>query len=307
MKIDRLLGIIVYLLNRDIVSGKHLAKKFEVSQRTIQRDIEAIGMAGIPITATPGVGGGYFILESFKMERQLLKDSDYWSIITALQGLASAYQNPGIDSVLEKMTSLSENKHDATMILDFGVLSERGYINERLHQLEQAIIIKKAVSFCYTNAKNETHDWEVEPISLVYKWYTWYLLGYALKKSDYRLYKLVRMNNIQITNNPFSREHAPADDLIQCHEMKDSRQYIDIRLLCKPEARIEAIEYLNGEVEKACENGDVIIKLHLPQNERLWFGTLLSLGNRVEVIEPEVLKRRLCDKCQEILTLYQNG
>lgn len=120
------------------------------------------------------------------------------------------------------------------------------------------------------------------------------------------MYKLIRMENIHLTSQKGTHPHESTDMLLKQWEFKDTRNYIDIRILCKAEIKIRAMEYLNGVVESQKQNGDFILRLHLPENEQLWFGTLLSLGNSVEIIEPESLKKRLCQKCSEILHLYKN-
>lgn len=307
MKIDRLFGITLYLLNHNKANAKVLAERFEVSLRTIQRDIEALCQAGIPIVSSFGVDGGYEILDSFKMERQLVGNNDYSFIITALQGLASAYKSPQIDAVLEKMIALSFDRHtDSHIVLDFSVLQEKRNTGQQLKILENAIVDKRVVSFSYTNADNQLSSLEVEPIAVTYKWYAWYLLAYTAPKNDYRLYKLIRMNDLKITNKSIPNKHKIADALIKKNNEQDTREYIDIKILCKAEIRMPAIEYLNGTIEKEYENSDFIMKLHLPKNEHFWFGTLLSFGNLVQVIEPYELKIRLYNKCNEILKLYEN-
>ncbi|WP_100488325.1 helix-turn-helix transcriptional regulator [Sporolactobacillus pectinivorans] len=306
MKIDRLLGITIYLLNHGRVSAKTFAERYEVSLRTIQRDIDTLCQAGIPVVSAYGMNGGYEILDRFKMERQVAGQSDYSFIITALRGLASAYDNPVVDDTLEKMIALfPQQKPDANIFLDFSTLKEGNETSRKLEMLEKAIGTKRIVTFDYTNSDNLITVPEVEPIVLAYKWYTWYLLAYLPAREDYRLYKLVRMENIHLTDRQISHEHDSADTLLQQHEETDCRKYSDIRLLCKAEIRMRAIEYLNGVIETENENGDFIMKLHLPENEQLWFSTLLSLGNLVQVIEPENLKERLCQKCTEILQLYK--
>lgn len=125
MKIDRLLGITIYLLNHGRANTKVFTERFEVSIRTIQRDIETLCRAGIPIVSICGTNGGYEIIDSFKMDRQVAGQIDYSFIITALQGLASAYENPMIKATLEKMVSLSPNQNSkAHLFLDFSVLKE---------------------------------------------------------------------------------------------------------------------------------------------------------------------------------------
>ncbi|MDQ7094032.1 WYL domain-containing protein [Desulfosporosinus sp. PR] len=307
MKIDRLFGITIFLINHSRVSAKVLSERFEVSLRTIQRDIDTLCQAGIPIVSAYGSGGGYEILDSFKMERQVAGQIDYSFIITALRGLASAYPNPMAEATLEKIISLSPKQgSDLQVFLDFSVLKEGRDTDPKLKMLEKAIESKCLVFFEYTNSENLISEPNVEPIALTYKWYAWYLLGYSLVKEDYRLYKLLRMRNIQLTDRKISHEHDSADMIFERNENNDSRNYLDIRLFCKAEAKMQTIEYLNGVIEAEQENGDFVMKLHLPENEQFWFGTLLSLGNLVQIIEPESLKDRLCTKCKEILKLYPN-
>lgn len=307
MKIDRLLGITIYLLNHDKVSAKTLSDRFEVSVRTIQRDIETLCEAGIPVVSSLGTDGGYEILDSFKMDKQIAKNEDYSYIVSALHGLASAYESNKINSTLEKMKAVSEsNKIDTNIVLDFSVLKENKNTNEKLKVLETAIVEKIVVRFLYTSADNKTKEKSVEPIAVTYRWYAWYLLAYSLEKGDYRLYKLVRMRNLILIDKKILRVHEPASVLLKKNHEKDNRKYINIKLFCKAEVRMKAVEYLKGNIEVEYENGDFIMNLHLPENEELWFGTLFSLGNLVKVIEPEDLKKKLCDKSIEILNLYRD-
>lgn len=306
MKIDRLLGITIYLLNRQKVSARALADRFEVSRRTIQRDIEVLNLAGIPVVSTYGVEGGYEISDSFKMERQAACDSDYTFILTALKGLSTAYDNPKIDATLEKIISVSgKHTHLSTIFLDFGVLREGENTGERLSLLENTIFNRRAVSFDYTNAEGVTGNHEVEPIALTYKWYSWYLFAFSNVKKDYRLYKLVRMSDLTATDKPFLQKHEGADNLLKQYDTVDNRKYIDIRLQCKAEVKMQAVEYLNGSIEKEYDNGDFILNVSLPENEHLWFGTLLALGNKAVVLKPDRLKQRLCEKAEEVLNTYQ--
>lgn len=175
MKIDRLLGIIIYLLNRNVASSQALAEKFEVSQRTIQRDMDAIDQAGIPIISYKGANGGYGIAEGYRMDRQLTSSDDYQNIITALKGLCSGYESKKLNATLEKFLSLTLPQHGIKqkLLLDFGVLKEDSNISSCIKIIEKAIETEKAVEFNYTNADNNTSRRIVEPIILTYKWYAW--------------------------------------------------------------------------------------------------------------------------------------
>lgn len=305
MRIDRLLGITIYLLNREKASSKKLSERFEVSRRTIQRDMEAIARAGIPVASTYGAGGGYSIIKSFRIEGHAAEDSDYTTIVTALKGLSTAFGNPRIDALLEKIISVAgRSAQRSEVVLDFGILRERESINEMLTLLEECISHKRGVAFDYTNADDVSGRVEAEPIVLTYKWYSWYLFAFCSAKMDYRLYKLCRIDNLSVTGRPFSQEHENAETLLSRHEESSRRKYIDIKLLCKAEVRTKALEYLNGNIEEEYENGEFLLTLHLPENEHMWFATLLALGNKAVVVEPAGLRLRLAQKAKEILEAY---
>ena len=303
MKIDRLYAITVYLLNHGKVSASELSKKFEVSVRTVQRDIDTLCVAGIPIAAKTGAAGGYYLTDTFRMDRQTATEEDYSFILTALKGFSTAMNNPKIDATLEKLSTLTQNKNDS-IILDFSVLREG---DEKLLQaLQTAIGIKKKVRFAYTNADGITRIHMVEPIAVIYRWYAWYLLAYSTVKEDYRTYKLVRMKEMEITDGVFTKEHASAEVVLRENEKKTQQTCITITVRCKPEARAKTIEYLNGKIIDEYDNGECEMNLYVIEHEHLWFGTLLSLGDGIEVLSPESVRARLIEAAEKVVLLYHN-
>lgn len=303
MKTDRLYAITVYLLNHGKTSAAELSRKFEVSVRTIQRDIDAICQAGIPVIAQMGMAGGYYLPDSFKMDAQTATEEDYSMIHTALKGFSTAMNDPKIDATLEKVSALS-GQSDDSVILDFSVLRE---IDQNLmRSLQMAIQDQKAVRFHYTNAENVSRVHTVEPIAIIYRWYAWYLLAYSTVKNDYRTYKLVRMANLELTDLHFTKDHANADAILKGLDQKEPLQSTKIQIRCKPEARAKAIEYLNGEVTREYENGECDMTLHVIEREHLWLGTILSLGDGIIINEPEHIRRRILEAAKKIAALYDN-
>ena len=302
MKIERLYAITVYLLNHGRTSASELANYFEVSLRTIQRDIDSLCLAGIPIISAAGAAGGYEISDRFKIDQEFATSDDYSYILTALQGLISATDNQKAKHTLEKIVHVS-NPNDNGIILDFSVLREGDQIT--LQMLQTAVIEKRTVAFKYTNNNNETRIHSVEPIAVIYRWYAWYLLAYSKTKNDYRTYKLVRMSNLEITDQPFVKKHETADIILKNTDKTDSRQYIDVLIKCKEVSKSRVIEYLNGTIIEEFSNGDTLMKLTVVENEHFWIGTLLSLSDNVEVIAPEEVRKRLLESAEKIISLYQ--
>lgn len=302
MKIERLYTITVYLLNHGKTPAAELAKKFEVSVRTVQRDIDTLCRAGIPIAAETGASGGYFLTDTFRMNGQMATQEDYSFILTALKGLSSAMNDPKIDATLEKLSALTKNDNES-VILDFSVL--RGGDEKLLQMFQSAIRARHPVRFTYTNSDNVTRIHTVEPIAVVYRWYAWYLLAYSIVKEDYRTYKLIRMSDAEIVNASFTKKHETAAEILHENDRKKPQPVTAVTVRCKPDARAKAIEYLNGKITSEHENGECEMTLHVIENEHLWFGTLLSLGDGIEIIEPARIRTRVLAAAKKIVSLYE--
>jgi len=305
MKTDRLLSIVIYLLNHNIVSAAKLAERFEVSKRTILRDIEHISLSGVPIQSISGAKGGYSIMEGYKLDGRIINDEERTTIITALQGLLSAYDNNRYNKALEKLSSIFPQKQAQNIFLDFGASGENEEIQNRLKTLENAINDKRVVDISYENAIGQATSRLVEPIALNYRWYAWYLLAFCTSKQDYRIFKVARIIKLEPTETKFSKEHEEASRLLEQAFQDGKRKRLDITILCKAEIEVPICEYLGGEIIEILENGDFIMQIHALEDERMWFAMLLSFGNKVKVLEPESVKMRLTETAQNILSLYK--
>ncbi len=302
MKIDRLMAITMYLLNREIVSASTLAERFEVSKRTIQRDIEVLNQAGIPIVATYGAEGGYEIMDGFKLTKQIAGVDDYLNIITALKGLSTAYENDKISETLEKALTIMQSG-EQRIFVDFSVAREGVSVKEYLSMIEKAIFDKSSLRIDYVSAEQLVSTRQVEPLALSYQWYAWYLFAYCTRKQDYRLFKLQRIVKCEPVPGIFTKEHGNIEELMKIKSETDQRKYYHIHLLCKNEIRQQVLEYLNGNIIEEHENGDFIITMNVPY-ERMWFSLLMGFGDQIQVLEPEELKVLLKQKAEGILSIY---
>lgn len=302
MKNERLYAITVYLLNHGRTSAQTLAGRFEVSVRTIQRDIDALCCAGIPVTAYPGANGGYEIESGFRLQGQAVTEKDYSHILTALRGLVSATEDHRIGHTLEKLKAL-KIPEEQQLVLDLSVLREGE--TEKLQKLRDAVQKKQAVQFVYTNNDGKTHVHIAEPTAVVYRWYAWYLLAWSCAHREYRLFKLARMEAPQITEQAFSAEHITPKEILKQMDRKDNCTYRTVEILCKPEAKIPVLEYLKGRVLEEYPDGSMRCACTVVENERFWFGALLSLGDAVEVLAPESIRQKVVQTAEKILCKYQ--
>lgn len=307
MKIDRLIGITMYLLNRNVVSAKELAERFEVSVRTIVRDVDALSIAGIPISSSTGASGGYEILDTFKLNKQITTMEDYLFIITALKGMCSAYDNKKINTTLEKLLTAGHYKDEEQRVfIDFGVVREGENIPDFVREIEEAIHNKSIVEFDYTDTTGQKSHRTVEPLALNYRWYAWYLLAYCTYKNDYRFFKLNRLTDLTVTDQPIDYEHGNIPELLEKQWSNETRRYIPMKLLCKAEARVPIMEYMKGKIVEERENGDFVMVTHGIENQRMWFSLLLGFGDSVEVLEPQEIIDLLKEKTLQIQNLYKN-
>lgn len=307
MKIDRLIGITMYLLNRNVVSAKELAERFEVSVRTIVRDIDALSLAGIPISSTTGASGGYEILDTFKLNKQITTVDDYLFIITALKGMSSAYDSKKINTTLEKLLTTEHYKEEEQRVfIDFGVVSEGENTSGFVREIEEAIRTQNRIAFDYTGNTGRKARRTVEPLALNYRWYAWYLLAYCTDKKDYRLFKLNRIADLTVTDKQVKGEHGNISQLLERQWKDDNRRYIPIKMLCKAQARVPVMEYMKGEIIEECENGDFVMMTQGIENQRMWFSLLLGFGDTVKVLEPQEVIDMLKEKTLQIQNLYND-
>lgn len=299
MKIDRLIAIMNYLLRHGKTSAQKLAEEFEVSVRTIVRDMETLGQAGIPIQSACGADGGYSIMDTYVMDRKMVSRKDYDHIITALYALLSAYADKDVEQTVDKLFPLYAHNDDPPVLVDFSVANENREVSAAIRILESAIRQQRTVTFRYTNNENVEKQQEVEPVRLEFKWYNWYLVAFHPGHQDYCMFKLVRMEEITVLDKGHSVSHGERDIVLQ-----DNRKGITVTLRGNASIRAKCREYLNGEVTREYENGDFEFRFCVPEREVYWYGVLLSFGNNVTVLEPQSVIDRILATCDEVRRHY---
>lgn len=304
MKIERLLKILVYLFNHKRVSAGDLAQRYNVSLRTIQRDIDTLTLAGFPIVAYTGFQGGYEIMDAYKLPIQLADDQDYQSIIVALHGLQTALGSTQIDATLEKLKSLTACQ-ESPIALDLSAMHENFEYNSRIQIWITAIQEKKQVCVTYRNVQGKVSKRILEPLLLQYRWYAWYGLAYDTTKQDYRRFKIARMEEIVPQMDTFQNHHASIADIQKGMEMNTIQDYVDFDVRCQACDAAVLNEYLNGTCKR--QGDQILLHLHLPKAEWQWKGRLLAMGNRIEILNHDELKAELCQLCHEFLNNHEQG
>jgi len=313
MRIDRLLSIIVYLLNRDLVSAKELAERYSVSTRTIQRDIDAISYAGIPIMTVQGPHGGYGIMDTYKMDRQLMSVDDLFYIVTALSGIVSSTNNKKMEATAEKMKSLIP-KHDEALFeerhqklyIDLSMLRGPTSRPDLFDTIERGIDQTQLLEISYTNGRLETSKRIIEPMTIVFKWRSWYLFAYCRLREDYRIFRLSRIHNPRLLDKTFSRRRESVEEYFLKSETWSTSNNVDLLLAFDKQMEPLVSEFFFGNEIEDDDQGRLLVRASMPEDGWI-YGMILSYGSFVEVLEPERIRNIIRDESVKIKEKYEKA
>lgn len=298
MKIDRLLNIVVILLQRGYVTAKELAQKFEVSQRTIYRDIEAITMAGIPLYTSKGTNGGIYLDKSFCLGQLPLTETERNCILLALETL-HVVEPPGLESAKEKIAAMLKYPFQDWIQIDFTPWGSSRREKQAFSLLRQGILNRQRITFNYIDAQgNQTHR-EVEPLQLLFMGYTWYLNAYCLMRKDFRTFRISRMRSITLTDQHFPPREIPSKG----KEDDDEVTLVPIKLRFSPQVAYRVYDLFDDSAITVAQDHSLEVMIRYPVDEWL-YGLILSFGDRVEVMDPPELRVTIQDRLQKTLSIY---
>ena len=292
MSDSRLFRILYYLLEKGGATAPQLADKFEVSVRTIYRDVEALSGAGIPIYAEPGRNGGICLLHEFILDRALLSESERQEVLTAIQSISAT----GYTSGKEALTKLSALFHVDTgnwLEVDFSRWGKSACDNSKFERLKTAVIRHKEIRIVYENSGSERSERIIQPLKLSFKAKEWYLKAFCLEKQDFRIFKLNRILELELLERTFVPRPFP--------EPEDTGQTpgSQIVLSFAKEIAYRVYDEFDETQIRRQENGDFLVSAQMTVDPWL-IGYLLSFGAQVSVMEPEYLRELLAVQAKEI-------
>ncbi len=301
MKIDRLIGILSVLLQEEKTTAPRLAKKFEVSRRTINRDIEALCRAGIPVRTIQGAGGGICIMDGYRVDRTILTSKDMQGILAGLRSLDSVSGSRYYSRLMEKLqTGASEfvSGRDS-MLIDLSSWY-KGSLAPKIEMIQDAIENRRLLSFRYYAPSGESTR-TVEPYYVVFKWTSWYVWGWCTMRRDFRLFKLNRMDQVSVSGQTFVCRKVPMPEL---SNEKIFPGGIRVKALFDPEVKWRLVEEFGPHCFTETENGRLLFQADYTDMENLmtW---LLTFGEKAEVLEPVEVRERICHIAEAVGRIYQ--
>ena len=296
MRDSRLFRILYYVLEKGKVTANELSEKFEVSVRTIYRDIDVISSAGIPIYATQGKGGGIEIADDFVLKKSLLSEKEQEQILVALKGLEGInkqYEN----ELLTKLSAFFKIKNTNWIEVDFTNWQRGNEYDELFNDIKLAIINKNIIRFTYFSSNEKETSREVKPIRLLFKGWDWYVYTFCLLRNEFRYFKLSRIRDLKILDENFEDSY---EDVVLIKEM----EYKDtVRVKLKFDRKVAFRVYDEMGDIKEDEEGNLYAEIELPNDYNL-YNYIFSFGESVEVLEPIEIRNNIRDMINKMSRIY---
>ena len=308
MKVDRLVSIIMVLLDKERIGAQELADMFEVSPRTIYRDIDTINMAGIPVCSTSGVGGGFEIMQKYKIDRKVFSTADLSAILMGLSGLSNMIRGNELVNALAKVKSFipadraKEIEIKANQIcIDLSPWMGNRNIQPYLEIIKTALQESKLLTFEYVAHHGNKTARTVEPYQLVLKSSYWYLQGYCHKRNDFRLFRLSRISNLQMLEKTFTpRDYQkPILDFADILETMQTK----IKLRIHESVMDRVLDYCTYEHFSPDGDEHYIVSFPFIENE-YYYSILFSFGDKCECLEPLHIRTEMKRRIHDIAAIY---
>ncbi len=298
MQMTRLFEIVYILLEKKCVTAKELAERFGVSARTVYRDVEALSVAGIPVYATRGKGGGIRLTENFVLDKSLLSASEQSEVLAALSAVAVTQTG---ESALNKLGGLFRKSAANWIEIDFSDWAHSD--RDAFALLKRAILEQKRVSFDYFSSSGEMTARYAEPLMLWFKHRGWYLRAFCLERNAERLFKLSRIKRLRVLAEGF----APREEVAGANEpLARAAAYIKLKLRIAPAMLYRVYDEFDESMIEANDDGSFTCETAFPEDEWV-YGYILSFGPHAEVLEPQYVRENIIARLRRNLSVYSSN
>lgn len=301
MKIDRLIGILSVLLQKEKVTAPELAEMFEVSRRTINRDIEDLCKAGIPVSTVQGAGGGIRIMDGYRMDRTILTSRDMQMIMAGLRSLDSVSGSHYYGQLMEKIKAGSSDyvSGSESILIDLSSWYKES-LTPKIEVIQNAIEEKKVIAFNYYAPSGDSTR-EIEPYFLIFKWSSWYVWGWCRLREDFRMFKLNRMDKIIQTKVDVTKREVPMPEL-SIEKIFPGK--VSVKAVFDASMKWHLIGEFGPDSFQVQDDGTLLFEHEYTDMESLitW---LLSCRDKVTVLEPESVREELLRITSEIAKKYE--
>lgn len=293
--VNRLLGMIYILMKQKTVTAAELAERFEVSARTIYRDLDTLSAAGIPVYAKKGKNGGIRLTEQFVLNKMLLTREEQQEILSGLISLRET-RAEGEENILQKLGEFFRTDPVEWLAID---LSDWSGSRKQLYEdIKNAILARRLIQFDYYGRNGQMSRRTVEPVRLLFKEYTWYLKAFCRERNAWRVFKLFRMKRLEVLDEVF----VPQKEYIYEENAPDhSFTLIDIWIDKKEAYRIYD-RFEEDEIE-VLSDGNFMVHMHASVDDWV-YGVILGFGPSAKVIAPDAVRQEIRRRILEMAKRY---
>jgi predicted DNA-binding transcriptional regulator YafY len=303
MKINRLLEITLILLNKKSVTAQELAKRFEVSTRTIYRDVDELSAAGIPVFTNKGSGGGISLLDNYAINKAMLTEHERDSLLLALKTL-QATKYPEIEVMLEKIGAVFKKATATDWVnIEFSPWGSGPNEENKFLDIKQAILDYKVVTFDYINADGILSHRRIEPMLLSFKSQAWYVWGYCKTRRDFRTFRISRIRSLVVTDDSFVRRPLASAKAKEDEPKAVSVKWVTLKLRFQPENLYRVYDDYDEQRITRNPDGTYDVTVSFPEDEWV-YGYIMSFGDRVEVLEPKRIRDIIRARLQKAADFY---
>jgi predicted DNA-binding transcriptional regulator YafY len=314
-RIDRISAILIMLQTRRVIKAEEIARRFEISKRTVYRDIRALEEAGVPIGAEAGVG--YYLTEGYHLPSVMFTRYEAGSMLTA-EKLVEKFTDHSIEknfkSAMDKIKSVlpvSDKDFLEMLTPHIAILhqydtSVTDFPNNFLSDIQHALATKSVVKIDYYSFYSDelTEGRLVEPIGICYYGFAWHLIGYCRLRDDYRDFRIDRIRNLALTDEKFSSANRiPLHEFLNGLYQSNNLEPVVIRFDKSIISFIEKPKYYYGYVDEKDIGNQVEMYFMIDSVEYLarW---IIMHGSKAEIISPKKLKDIVRALAQELYQHY---
>ena len=299
MKIDRLIGILTVLLQKDKTTAPQLADRFEVSRRTIMRDIDALCGAGIPIVTTQGGDGGISIADGYKINNSILTTEELQNLTAALKGLDSVSKSSNFENLMRKLSP----KNSAMVSLTDNVIIDlsshyKDSLSEKIAIIKRAINERRLISFDYYYSKGESRR-KIEPYFIEFRWNSWYVFGWCIDRQDFRRFKLNRLWTLNLADEKYKARSIPLDKAEASDVFSDT---FNVQILFDKSVRFRLIETYGLNCYEETNKG-LLFSMDYTNKDYI-FSWILAFGDKAEILAPEDMREEFSRLVKNLYEKY---
>lgn len=294
MRLQRLLGMLAVLLRQGRISAGKLAEQFEVSERTIYRDLETLEQAGVPIVTYPGVNGGIEIMDTYKLDKTVFLSDDFAAILAGLQSVAGTYNQAKLNQTLAKLRTLipeREAEHvelsGRQIYVDLKPWSMHPMLETMLAAIQKGLEQSRLLTFEYTAREQAASRRVVEPHQLILKEQNWYLRGFCRERQDFRTFRLQRMREVALLEERFVPRPF-SNDLDDFKEWVHPKA-VYVEMIVPAYKRVALLEHCSPDTMTDLPDGTIHLRMPFVESD-IGYGVMMEMGPDCEIIGPDFVR-----------------